>query len=427
MYSLESTLQNTQQESASALQRRLELERTLLSANKEVRSREDRIAELQDQLRASQDSQRRAEIDAEVAKSAETRLIAQIAEAREETRRHVALVEHINRIESGLQGRSEAEREALLAENEALKASYDTLRKQLDDRTLLDEQRAKVAEEEIRSIRTRLEQKTAELASISEQLAREQITANAAQERGNLLERQLSIAQERLTHTQGSQIIETSIANDYTAKELALERAQAEIEALKQQVTSTESHAEQFRKISAANETALKDLRAKVAAAQAEQEAEVARMRAELEAAQKDVQDSRVNSQGLLQEAEDAREQLRAFTAESAEKVRKLEETITLQQHEIDQLRAQGASMSGEIVKFQDAARAAHQNYERELQMHASAERDLSEQRRLLHEAKAALLQEQQRAAQLSTDCIRKEAQVIVSRCLCHCIRSTLK
>ena len=406
-------MQSAQQESSSALQRRMEIERTLLDAQKEVRSREDRIAQLHDELRVAQETQRRAEIDAEVAKASEGRLVAQLSESREETRRHVSLVEHINRIESGLQSRAQAEKEVLVSENQSLKASFDTVRKQLDDRTLLDEQRSKVAEEELRSIRTRLEQKTAELASISEELTRAQLTAQAAQDRSSLLERQLSIAQERLTLSQGSQIIESSMANDYTAKELALERAQAEIEALKQQLTSTEVHAEQFRKISASNETALKELRAKVAAAESQQEAEVARIRGELEASQRDMQENRANSQSLLQEAEDAREQLRAVESEAAEKIRKLEEAVALSQQECEQLKTQSATVTAEIAKFQDAAKSAHQNYERELQLHATAERELSELRRLIEETKTSLQHEQQRAAQLSADCIRKEAQVL--------------
>ena len=49
-------------------------------------------------------------------------------------------------------------------------------------------------------------------------------------------------------------------------------------------------------------------------------------MHAELEAAQKDLHEDRGHSQGLLKGAEDAREQLRAFTTESAETVRKLNE-----------------------------------------------------------------------------------------------------
>ena len=51
------------------------------------------------------------------------------------------------------------------------------------------------------------------------------------------------------------------MASDYTAKELTLESAQAEIVALREQVANTKVHAEQFRKISAVNESTLKDLR----------------------------------------------------------------------------------------------------------------------------------------------------------------------
>lgn len=178
-------------------------------------------------------------------------------------------------------------------------------------------------------------------------------------------------------------------------------------------MANTEVHAEQFRKISAVNEAALKDLRAKATAAQAAQEAEVAKIREELEAAQKDMLENRTHSQGLLQEAEDAREQLRTFTAESAETVRKLEEALALLRQECDQLKAQSITVNGEIVRYQDAARVSHQNYERELQLHATAERELSELRRQMEETKQALQHEQQRTAQLSADCIRKETQVI--------------
>ena len=51
---LEETLKSTQQESASALQRRLEIEKTLIDANYDVRVKTDRIAELSDQLRVAQ-------------------------------------------------------------------------------------------------------------------------------------------------------------------------------------------------------------------------------------------------------------------------------------------------------------------------------------------------------------------------------------
>ena len=64
-------LDTAQQESTSALQRRLSIEKSLLDSHQALRSKDDRIADLQETLRRSQDAQRRAEIEAEVAKASE--------------------------------------------------------------------------------------------------------------------------------------------------------------------------------------------------------------------------------------------------------------------------------------------------------------------------------------------------------------------
>ena len=337
------------------------------------------------------------------------RLIVQLSEAREETKRHVNLVEQLHRIESGLQSRVEAEKEALVHDKSVLQNSFETLRKQLDERNLLDEQRSKVTEDELRLLRNRLEQKTTEVSSLSEQLGRDQVLVQASQDRCNLLEKQLNIAQDRITQIQGTQIIDSSIANDITVKELALEKALSEIEALKNQLASSEVHADQFRKISVANETALKDIRTRAEALQTAQEAELLRMRTELETAVQEVTEQRASCQRFLQDSEQAREELHAFRSESAVMVRRLEETLALSQQEVLQMNEQSLAVATEIAKYQEAARLAHQNYERELQMHAQAERNLSDMRKQLDDTLSSLRKEQQRSAELSSECIRKE------------------
>jgi len=337
------------------------------------------------------------------------RLIVQLSEAREETKRHVNLVEQLHRIESGLQSRVEAEKEALLHDKSVLQNSFEALRKQLDERNLLDEQRSKVTEDELRLLRNRLEQKSTEVSSLSEQLGRDQVLVQASQDRCNLLEKQLNIAQDRIAQIQGTQIIDSSIANDITVKELALEKALSEIEALKHQLASSEVHADQFRKISVANETALKDIRTRAEALQTAQEAELLRMRTELETAVQEVTEQRASCQRFLQDSEQAREELHSFRSESAVMVRRLEETLALSQQEVLQMNEQSLAVATEITKYQEAARLAHQNYERELQMHAQAERDLSDMRKQLDDTLSSLRKEQQRSAELSSECIRKE------------------
>lgn len=262
----------------------------------------------------------------------------------------------------------------------------------IDDRNLLEEQKSKVAEEELRVLRTRLDQKTTEVSILNEQLVREQTMLKAAQDRSNLLERQLNIAQERIANIQGTQIIDSSIANDYTVKELALERAISEIEALKQQLSSSEVHADQFRKISAANENALREMRIKAETIQTTQESELQRMREELEASINESSEQKTSAQALLQELEDTREELRNITLESTETVRKLDESLLLSRQEVDQLKQQSIVVNNEISKYQEAANVAYKNYERELQMHAQAERELNELRKQFEDLKGKVL-----------------------------------
>ena len=58
------------------------------------------------------------------------------------------------------------------------------------------------------TILTRLEERATDFSSAREDVIREQGVSRAAQERGNILERQLSMAQERLTAIQGAQTLD---------------------------------------------------------------------------------------------------------------------------------------------------------------------------------------------------------------------------
>ena len=64
-------------------------------------------------LDCTQDAARRAEIELEVTKAAEGRLLTQLADAREEARRQASLGESMRRIEAGLTTRVEEEKTAL--------------------------------------------------------------------------------------------------------------------------------------------------------------------------------------------------------------------------------------------------------------------------------------------------------------------------
>ena len=81
---MEESLKIAQTDSASALQRRLDLEKILLEQQRECRVKEDQVVELQTKLREEQDSRRRAEIDFEINQSYVTRLEKSLADQRNE-------------------------------------------------------------------------------------------------------------------------------------------------------------------------------------------------------------------------------------------------------------------------------------------------------------------------------------------------------
>jgi len=58
--------------------------------------------------------------------------------------------------------------------------------------------------------------------------------AKAARERAAVLERQLTIAQERLGAERGAQIVDASLATEAAERDVAFERVVVEIESLKQ-------------------------------------------------------------------------------------------------------------------------------------------------------------------------------------------------
>jgi hypothetical protein len=163
-------------------------------------------------------------------------------------------MEHLHRIESGLKSRSESEKEQAIAERDDLAKVNEALRKQMDDKVLLLEQRLHAQEEELRALRNKCEQRVAETALAREQLTQERGATSSARERAELLERQLGIAQERLSSLQGGVLVESLYEKDLAQKTAELQRSQTELALVKEQLRASDAHMQQFRAISAATE-----------------------------------------------------------------------------------------------------------------------------------------------------------------------------
>ena len=135
--------------------RRAEVEGLLAVAQKECRILSEKLLQNSSSAKHAEDKKQRMEVAIEVAKASEQRLISQLTELREETRRQVALSESMLRIEAGLASRSEEEKNSLVHERDALVKTVEGLRKEIADSSLLSDQRSRSLEEELRSARIR--------------------------------------------------------------------------------------------------------------------------------------------------------------------------------------------------------------------------------------------------------------------------------
>jgi len=355
----------------STMARRAEVEGILAAQQRESRILEQKLLQSEAKQRQLEEQVRRLESSYEVATASEARLIAQLSDQREEHKRQASLTESMLRIEAGLSSRVEEEKNALMQERDALLKSVEHLRKDLADNGLLTDQKVRSLEEELRSARAKLEEKASDFASAREELIREQGVSKAAQERANVLERQLSVAQERIAAVQGAQTLDHVAAADAAQNEVALSRSLAEVESLKSQLASSEEHAEQFKMISVATERTLQELRDQFSSIRKQLEEELEKTRGELSEFKDDQESRKGRSASLLQELEEARDQLAMAKKEHADAISQLLADTALAKATASQATSQMESLQRDVHKYQVAARASNANYERELQLHA--------------------------------------------------------
>ena len=145
-----------------------------------------------------------------------------------------------------------------------------------------------------------------------------------------MLEKQLDIAQERLSAAQGSRILGSIVTNETANAEIALQKNSLEIDSLKKQLAAAEAHTDQFRKISSATEATLAELRTKSAGGKKLLEGQLKEAQEQLLHAQTELEQQQSSRAAVIKEAEDSREALRVSHVEAVAKLREVEAAFEL-------------------------------------------------------------------------------------------------
>jgi nucleoprotein TPR len=409
---LEDAIKSARIDLEAAANKRSELQALLLSFQQESRGKDDRLMQLQDELRSANENARRLQVDREVAVKAEERLVTQLAELKEDFKKQASVGDSIRKIEQGLSGQKEEELSKLNRERESLIKSVEALRKELSDNSIISEQRYTTLEAETKGLRQRLELKVQEYSVLKEDYIREQSALVSTRERSAVLEKQLNHALEQLGGTQGSQVLDSIATSQLAQNEVTLERALSEAESLSAQLATAEQHVEQYKRISTANESLLNDVRQKFQTTKIALEDELGRVSGELEAAKRESSERRVEALDSMREAEAARNELQELVKMHADETRLHSEALTIAEDKASLLTHQLLVLKEDVARYEKASKEAQDNYRREVTMHSKTTEDIFILQKQLDEGRSELSKALESNTNLSAQVFRLEMAI---------------
>ena len=378
---LEQDLQYEKNENKNLAKRKNDLEEAISVAQKELKQKNDTIKQEQDRLRQCEERLHKSEIDVKVCKQSEERTVALLQEEREKNKKQLSLDGSIRRIETGLISRLEEEKSSLLSEKEVMLTTVESVRKQMHDKSIIDDEKIQLLAGQLYDAQNNVVTVTHELNHLKEVLIKEEAISKSATERAMILEKQLASEQERLNSMQTVKIIEKITVQENVDKDLALERANTQVDSLKKQLATSEGYYNKYKMLSAETEKALNELKERMVVVSKSNDEDIHRLKSELEAVSTELQNHRNNNISSVQEVEDAREQLRESIKVYSAQVAVITEEKNVLVSKLVATDPVINELKSEIYKLQVREKASHNNYERELSLHASAEKEVREQR----------------------------------------------
>lgn len=409
---LETSLKLSQQENASSLQRRINLEKTLVDFQQQLRMKDEDISNGKLDLRKSGEIISKHQVDIEVFKLSEQRLSEQLKQTREEISRQSNLSECIHRIEVSLQSKAEEEKARLQMENYELKRTLDQLKLQADERIGTIEHKLRKVEDQLREELLKVHTAESESLSLRDRLSQEQSISKATQDRALILEKQLASFQEKLSSIEGCQIVETVAEKELAEKVLELSRFSVELDSLRSRLKTSEAHSGEYKSLLFVSENAFQEYRSRADNKVKLLQDQLDIFRTQVESGRREAEEHKVSYQSLLEELEAAKSDYKSKESEHASLSRASKEEFEILCAENTALNSRIMSLLEDSQKLQTSASIAYENYERELQLHAKSERELREEKNYVVSLTKKLDEREVGFAQLSAKCFNLERRL---------------
>jgi hypothetical protein len=236
----------------------LESERKLEEARSAHLTSEALVKSLSDDVAGTEEAQKFLQLELELAQAAESSAMEQLAASEEERRKEGALLETVRRMERDLAAKREGDTRSVSSERDSFAKELAKARKELLDAEMLSSSRVSNLEEELKKCSVVAEEKIEEAAQLRLSYTKLEAQARAATDRLALLEKQLSVTQERMVALQGAEQIEEVLARQGKDVEKERDEAQRKLEQCQQRLEETQAHMEYFRKIGLATDEKMK-------------------------------------------------------------------------------------------------------------------------------------------------------------------------
>ena len=256
---LQEAMKSAQAEIDAQLTRIMDGEKRILALQQTVSERDDALLAKQDELRGNAEEFRRrgclSPLRRRRRRARSTNGLLQAAVKRKD-----ALEESMRRVETGLSGRLEEDKVQLSLENDALKNTVETLRKQSTEKSAADQQRLKALEDEARTLRAVKSDNTAEIERLKQELVREEEARQAAAEKCALVEDQLSKTSDKLVSLETKSNLDAVKIRENEKKALELEDVRKSLTKAESELETAQEQAANFRSIALSTST-MKELK----------------------------------------------------------------------------------------------------------------------------------------------------------------------
>ena len=431
------------------------LQALVVQHQRAMTERESAYTEARDKIAQLQGTVANLRAERDIAQSSVKRMSEEVKRLAQERDRQARLVDHVQRLEAGLEARNEAQRTQLLEDNARLTVrssrrlhaplivaniaaapvglvrvcvsvcvcvhvsqnQLEATRKALNDERTLTARQAQGHASAVRDAMRKVEAATNDASEARAELVAARSGWAEAKGRVSVLERQLKALESRIEGKVSALGARDDVERTHTTRlEVRVQQLEGELKAAQEEAAAQAQSVAQYKAINLAHEESLAKLSAASEQWKQEQgtaltasQAKVKALQSSLAKVKEELSTSLKEAAAAKQEWESTTQALRDQVAAAEARVKAVEEAGSLASN-------REAALQADIKRHDDARKAAQAKYDQQLQLHASDSKALAEKTEECDKLRTAVASLEGQVAQLTTQLVQAKQATTTQR-----------